>query len=97
MSWIMFNEKRCKFEVIFKKKQNNKKLYLIAVLTKLSQKAREIVIYCPYLIMNDSDKGLIYREYGLTQDIVSVDEEVKEKRKSIKLKDGKIINPTEKL
>ena len=95
----MFNEKRCKFEVIFKKKkQNNKKLYLIAVLTKLSQKTREIVIYCPYLIMNDSGKGLMYREYGLTQDIVSVDVEKKGKknnRKPNNFKDTKIIDPNE--
>lgn len=40
---------------------------------KRSAKSRELVLYCPYLIFNETDKLLIYREYGLTQDIVSAD------------------------
>jgi vacuolar protein sorting-associated protein 13A/C len=73
--WFMFGEKRSKFDIAFKRKRmKSKYLYLFAQMTKLSQKTREIVIYCPYLIMNETDKALVYREHGLAQDIVSIDE-----------------------
>lgn len=71
----MFGEKRQKFEIQLQKRDVKKQhIFLYAQMTKLSHKSREIVFYCPYLIMNETDKNLVYREYGLTQDILSIDE-----------------------
>lgn len=62
----MFGEKRHKFDIAFKRKHvKSNYLYLFAQMTKLSQKTREIIIYCPYLIQNETEKHLIYREHGL--------------------------------
>jgi hypothetical protein len=49
------------------------------LMTKLSQKTRELFIYCPYLIMNETDQKLVYREHGLTKDIISMEISSREK------------------
>lgn len=43
---------------------------------KLSEKSREIVLFCPYLILNNSGvKELKFREFGLTTNIDSHQDE----------------------
>lgn len=46
---------------------------------KLSQKSREIVLFCPFLIQNNSGfQDLKYREFGLTTNIDSHQEDEEE-------------------
>ncbi|CAD8085165.1 unnamed protein product [Paramecium sonneborni] len=61
-----------KFQIKFKQYKGNDQ-YLTVLIKKRSTKSRELVLYCPYLIFNETNKLLIYREYGLTQDILSDD------------------------
>lgn len=59
-----------KVSVEFKQEGSNN-LYMMLQMKKRSAKSRELVLYCPYLIFNETDKLLYFREYGLTHDIVS--------------------------
>ncbi|CAD8180234.1 unnamed protein product [Paramecium pentaurelia] len=61
-----------KLQIKFKQQKGNNQ-YLTVLIKKRSTKSRELVLYCPYLIFNETNKLLIYREYGLTQDILSND------------------------
>ncbi|CAK73960.1 unnamed protein product (macronuclear) [Paramecium tetraurelia] len=61
-----------KFQIKFKQQKGNDQ-YLTVLIKKRSTKSRELVLYCPYLIFNETNKLLMYREYGLTQDILSDD------------------------
>jgi hypothetical protein len=77
----MFNEKQIKFQIKLLE-PGKSPIFLMAILTKLSQKSRELVVYCPFLIWNETDKILLFRENGYTGNIPSdkmMDEKKEEK------------------
>lgn len=77
----MFNEKQIKFQIKLLE-PGKSPIFLMAILTKLSQKSRELVVYCPFLIWNETDKILLLRENGYTGNIPSdkmMDEKKEEK------------------
>jgi hypothetical protein len=77
----MFDEKQIKFQIKLLE-PGKSPIFLMAILTKLSQKSRELVVYCPFLIWNETDKILLFRENGYTGNIPSdkmMDEKKEEK------------------
>jgi vacuolar protein sorting-associated protein 13A/C len=71
-------DRKGKMEIkLFKPNKGHLLLHLDYV--KRSQNNRDIVIYCPYLIYNETEFAMRYRENGLTSNINSVDADVDQK------------------